>query len=173
MSKETVESWANKWNIKEDDPLYGAVLAVRESQAGAAQAAQAVQEIQAAMAKIPVAAEQAPRIISSIRGLSDNVENLVRATKNMQKEQESAWEHHLFHLDNIRKIIHMEEPRDRAARADAIAKEVMGRIDSNLLRNHFKQDSVRWGLVVGAVVIFVMGSLMTDWNLRAEHRVIP
>lgn len=173
MEKMSVSQWADKWAIHEDDPMYGAILAVRESRDAAAQAADALAEMRDAIAQVPVAAEQSPRIVESVRDLRDTVEKYTRETCRMQENIDHLFKNYHFHLDNVIKIIHMEEPVDRERRADAIAKEILKRVDHNLVSDVFQHKALPWvviGLLVGA---FAVGFVGSRWQAEIQRQMVP
>jgi hypothetical protein len=173
MEKMSISQWVDKWAIHEDDPMYGAILAVRESKDAAAQAARALEEIRAAVAQIPVAAEESPRIVESVTGLRDSVDKYVRETCRMQDRMQSLFANYNLHLDNVVKIIHMEEPRDRERRADAIAKEILKRVDSNLIAREFHYKAWPWIAIALFIGSFAMGFVGSRWQAEAHDQLVP
>ena len=170
---ETVESWARKWSVKEDDPLYGAILAVRESRASAAQAAQALEEIRAAIAQIPVAAEKIPKIIEAITTLSEEVRALTKAADKSLTEQRELLSRYETHTDHFLKMARLEEAGERRERVDAIAREVMSRINKNALKSSTLENWKFSVIIVAFVMVFVGGSLLTTYHLQAVGRLLP
>lgn len=172
MTKTVIDWWADKYGLQEDDPLYGAVLAVRESQKAAAQAAAILQEIRKAIEQIPAAAEQSPKIISTIRTLSSDVETLTRESKKLLSEQKSLVETYDWKTDSLLNSVRLQEPREREERIQAIAKSVMARVDKNLLSNQTLENWRFWLTVAGFVVVFIVGGLLNFYHLQGEGRVL-
>ena len=173
MDKMTTKQWSEKYDIQPDDPMYGAVLAVKESRQSAAQAAEILQEIRDAIAQIPVAAEQSPKIISAIRTLSSDMEKLTRESQKLLSEQKSLVETYDWKTDAMLNAVRLQEPREREERIQAIAKSVMARVDTNLLKSS-TLENWRFGVtVVGLVLVFILGTLLSYYHFRADHRLLP
>lgn len=172
MDKMTTQKWSEKYDIQPDDPMYGAVLAVQESQKAAAQSSEILQEIRDSIEQIPVAAEQSPKIISTVRTLSAEVENLKRESQKLLREQKDLVETYDWKTDAMLNAVRLQEPREREERIQAIAKAVMTRVDRNLLVNS-TWENWRFGVTaIGFVVVFIIGNVMMFYHLQGEHRVL-
>jgi len=166
MDKRTLQDWARDYGLKADDPLYGAYLAAQAAAQGAETSTQALTEIKAAIDRIPVAAEQAPRIVEELAALRGGIEASRAESERLLGEFEREGDHLLKMLKLTSDRIFLAEKRERRERIDAIAREILDRVERPS-KSHF-------GLVLAlCTACFFTGGWLEHESLKLRHEIAP
>jgi hypothetical protein len=166
MDKLALQDWAREYGLKADDPLYGAFLAAEAAAQGAETSTQALADIKAAIDRIPVAAEQAPRMVEELAALRKAVEASDARTERLHADFERQSEHFLKMLKLTSDRIFLNERQERKERIEAIAKEIGERMERPS-RSYFGLV-----LVLCAACLF-FGGWFEHETLELHHEIAP
>lgn len=155
MNNNELEAWASKYQLTPDDPLWGAYQAGLTAAKAAESAARALADIHAAIAAIPVAAEQAPKIQEELAALRVQVES-----QGQKLEKLTDWFQHQA------KMLLMQAQTEQQERIWAVAKEFRNSLDRP------PRSYLAWVAAL-VVVSLVFGGWFEREALTLRHRIAP
>lgn len=150
-----LKQWARDYNLKPDDPLWGAYQAGLTAAKSAEAAAKALADIHAAIAAIPIAAERAPKIQQELVALRKQVESLDRKSEKLTRE-----------FGSQAQLLLGRAEREQRERIYAIGKEFRNSLDR-------PPRSYLFWVVALVVVSLGFGGWFQNEVLILHHRIAP